>query len=436
MGEYDILRSKSKDNLARLNLPDLDLPPIKVLVWEPQYPRDIDGLVNFIPVFERKTVKTAHGTNVAQVIQTIYRGDIEFYIYTGFIRIAEAVDWCIANNVRLINASFHGGSASEADVALQKYSEWGGIVCAAAGNTSGDNVNYPARSPYTIAVSATNVEDCDGPEIDVTADSLWWIKYAAGFYDKFNGTSCATPVVTACVGIILAIHPEWHIEDVRTFLDENSVAGKEEYERIFSFPDNFGGEETMAKKYIVLHHSAGTDGVTRDFDAMKKYHMEHNGWRDIGYQWVIERVNGVLTAIPGRAESDTGAHCPGRNVDGIGVCLVGDFTNAPPDEEQYAFVANLCKGIMARHPIKEIGGHRDYYATACPGNMYDVGKVKSLVKGVVDVAKVLEVPAWKQEIMDRAKAAGLIDANSNHNPDDPAPKWFVLDVVLDALKAK
>ena len=135
----------------------------------------------------------------------------------------------------------------------------------------------------------------------------------------------------------------------------------------------------MAKKYIVLHHSAGVDGVTRDFDAMKKYHMEHNGWRNIGYHWVVERVNGVLTAIPGRAESDTGAHCPGRNTDGIGVCLVGDFTNAPPDEEQYAFVANLCRNIIARHPIKEIGGHRDYMATACPGNMYDVNHVKELV---------------------------------------------------------
>lgn len=135
----------------------------------------------------------------------------------------------------------------------------------------------------------------------------------------------------------------------------------------------------MVKKYIVLHHSAGTDGITRDYDAIKKYHIEHNGWRDIGYHWVIERVNGVLTAIPGRPEGDDGAHCPGRNRDGIGVCIVGNFMDAPPDEETYRFIAKVCRDIKTRHPIKEIGGHRDYYATACPGTKFDVEKVRELV---------------------------------------------------------
>ena len=435
MNEYDVLRTKNTDKLKRLNLPDIDLEPLKVLIWEVEQPREVGGLVKFSHIYPPSEVKTAHGTNVAEVIQTGYKGPVSFYLFVGYPKIAEVIDFAIANGIRIINASIGIPYNSDYEIALKKYAEWGGIVVAAAGNNGSNPVHYPAKSPYALAVSATNVEDSDGPEIDVTADSLWVVKYANGLYDSFNGTSCATPVMSACVGYMFAVHPEWKLADVINFINENSVTGKEEHERIFSFPDNFGGEE-MAKKYIVLHHSAGADGIARDFDAMKKYHMEHNGWRDIGYHWVVERINGVLTAIPGRAESDTGAHCPGRNVDGIGVCLVGDFTNAPPDEEQYAFVAKLCKGIMARHPIQEIGGHRDYYATACPGNMYDVEKVKSLVKGVVDVTKALEVPAWKQEIMDRAKMAGLIDANSNHNPDDPAPKWFVLDVVLDALKAK
>jgi N-acetylmuramoyl-L-alanine amidase len=141
----------------------------------------------------------------------------------------------------------------------------------------------------------------------------------------------------------------------------------------------------MAKTYIILHHSATPDGVTlKDFDAIKAEHLRR-GYRDIGYHWVIEKVNGVLTAIPGRPESIEGAHCPGRNYDGIGVCCVGNFETEIPSEELYIFTANLCRGIMLRHPIKVIAGHRDYYATACPGKNFDMGKLRNYIKGGVIV---------------------------------------------------
>ena len=148
----------------------------------------------------------------------------------------------------------------------------------------------------------------------------------------------------------------------------------------------------MAKKYIVLHHSASADhGTLKNFDDIKRWHTVNNGWRDIGYNWVIERVNGKLVALPGRSEGDTGAHCPGRNTDGVGVCIVGNFQETVPSEELYLFVADLCKQIMTRHPIQEIGGHRDYAATACPGKNFDVGRVRQLVKGgeVLNDVKVI-----------------------------------------------
>lgn len=129
-----------------------------------------------------------------------------------------------------------------------------------------------------------------------------------------------------------------------------------------------------------MHHSATPDGtVYRDFDSLRHGHLAR-GFRDIGYHWVIEYVDGVLKALPGRPEWESGAHCVGKNVDGIGICVIGNFENEYPSEDLYQFVANLCKQIMTRYPIKEIGGHRDYDATLCPGRNFDMERLRNMTK--------------------------------------------------------
>jgi len=282
MGEYDTLRTKNADKLAKLNLPGGDFPLLKAVVWDAKYPRNIDGLVSFTPIVAPTVIDDAHGTYCAEVMQTIYPGEIEFYAFAGSSKLEQAIDFCIENGIRLINASMHFIKSDVAEAQLKRYAEWGGIICCAAGNNEGQAVNYPASSPYTLAVSATNYEDNDGEEIDVTADSYWVVKYSNGMYDSFNGTSCSTPVVSACVGIIQAFRPEWYLNDVIDFLDTNSVDGEEEYERIFSFPDGFGKVEDEVNikqrlcdprnyrkgrrgsgkvEYIVIHYD-GNDGAT------------------------------------------------------------------------------------------------------------------------------------------------------------------------------
>lgn len=44
------------------------------------------------------------------------------------------------------------------------------------------------------------------------------------------------------------------------------------------------------------------------------------------------------------------------------------------------------------------------------------------------------IPAWKQDIMIRARQAGLI--TGQHHPDERADKWFVLEVALRVQKIK
>lgn len=46
--------------------------------------------------------------------------------------------------------------------------------------------------------------------------------------------------------------------------------------------------------------------------------------------------------------------------------------------------------------------------------------------------RMKEMPEWMKKIMADAKSIGLI--TSDHNPEEPAKKWFVLAVVLGAIK--
>lgn len=45
-----------------------------------------------------------------------------------------------------------------------------------------------------------------------------------------------------------------------------------------------------------------------------------NGWRDIGYHWIIDRDG---TLAPGRTDTEMGAHVAGRTSGTPGICLPG-----------------------------------------------------------------------------------------------------------------
>lgn len=145
----------------------------------------------------------------------------------------------------------------------------------------------------------------------------------------------------------------------------------------------------MSKNIIMLHHSATWDSKEiKDFDAIKAGHLAI-GDRDVGYHWVIEYADGKLQTYQGRQESDSAAACPGYNFNAIHICLVGNFEESTPTEEEYQAIAGLCRDIMTRWPITEVCGHRDYYATACPGANFNVDKVKEFIKeGEEDLTEV------------------------------------------------
>jgi N-acetyl-anhydromuramyl-L-alanine amidase AmpD len=134
-------------------------------------------------------------------------------------------------------------------------------------------------------------------------------------------------------------------------------------------------------RYIVLHHSAGDSGNATVFDA------EHRarGWDGLGYHFVIDNGKGGLDGLIETGErwklQKWGAHTgftPSNEYNnyGIGICLVGDFTNSMPTQAQLTSMKQLVLELMAKYdiPPENVVGHRDAPGTntACPGDKFHI----------------------------------------------------------------
>lgn len=105
-------------------------------------------------------------------------------------------------------------------------------------------------------------------------------------------------------------------------------------------------------KEIVVHCSATPTGTV---DSIRNYHINHNGWSDIGYHYVIERDGALKT---GRPLEQIGAHVKGANADTIGICLVGDtwFTDM-----QFNTLQSIINRLVCSYPsIVNIKPHNWY----------------------------------------------------------------------------
>lgn len=123
---------------------------------------------------------------------------------------------------------------------------------------------------------------------------------------------------------------------------------------------------------VLIHHSAGPDTGGLDADGIRHYHVEVKGWRDVGYHYLVELEGHRYIVVPGRPETQDGAHCPGHNQTALGVCMVGDFTDSPPSLEQLRVTAELCADLCRRHGIRslDIRPHRAFRRTECPGKAF------------------------------------------------------------------
>jgi N-acetylmuramoyl-L-alanine amidase len=138
----------------------------------------------------------------------------------------------------------------------------------------------------------------------------------------------------------------------------------------------------MSKWYeIIIHHSGTEDGPGVSWGAIRKYHIEVNGWKAIGYNAGVELVGTSYEVLMGRPTHMTGAHTIGHNTTALGICFVGDFNKGVPPVGQLEAGAKKIKEWMIDYdiPKEKIFPHRKLNDTECPGKFFPMDKLLNLL---------------------------------------------------------
>ncbi len=176
-----------------------------------------------------------------------------------------------------------------------------------------------------------------------------------------------------------------------------------------------------------VHHTVNAnDYAAADVPAMLRsiqaYHMDSNGWDDIGYNFLVDRFG---TAWEGRAGSlnapVVGAHTEGFNTGSVGVAILGDFRTTAPSQASVAAASRVlgwklgtsgvdpngtatmtsggndtfAQGNVVVFPA--IAGHRDGKSTTCPGQLlYD--QLPAIRNAAVLTAAALTAPIGSLDV--------------------------------------
>ncbi len=137
---------------------------------------------------------------------------------------------------------------------------------------------------------------------------------------------------------------------------------------------------------IIVHHTATANvedysrGAAESIaHGIQDFHMDRRGWIDTGQNFTISRGGYVLE---GRHRSlevlreghqhVEGAHCTGQNVEAVGIENEGTYSTLTPPDRMWQRLLAMCAYICRQYGIvpTEIGGHRDFKDTICPGDAF------------------------------------------------------------------
>ena len=135
-------------------------------------------------------------------------------------------------------------------------------------------------------------------------------------------------------------------------------------------------EPRKSTDYIVIHCAATKASMDIGLTEIRKWHVQDNGGRDVGYHYIIRR-NGEVEL--GRSIRDTGAHAAGYNHKSVSVCMVGGMAEDNSAEnnftaQQWTALLDLVKQLKSNYPDADVIGHNEISEKECPS--FDVQKWK------------------------------------------------------------
>jgi hypothetical protein len=136
-----------------------------------------------------------------------------------------------------------------------------------------------------------------------------------------------------------------------------------------------------------IHHTVNANNYTADqvpalLRGIYAYHTQSRGWRDIGYNYLVDRFGRIWEGRWGGVDrAVVGAHTLGYNEVSFAMSAIGNFDIATPPPAVASAYARLFAWKLSLYNIRAdatriylkdryvnaINGHRDAGSTACPG---------------------------------------------------------------------
>ncbi|WP_432151896.1 N-acetylmuramoyl-L-alanine amidase [Streptomyces sp. bgisy029] len=154
---------------------------------------------------------------------------------------------------------------------------------------------------------------------------------------------------------------------------------------------------TKTVKAAFVHHSATGNNYTCKqapsvLRSIYRYHVKSSGWRDFGYNFAVDKCGNIYEGRAGGVtKAVLGAHTLGFNSNTMGIAVLGSYASTNPPAAAVTAVSKLTAwklGLFGGNPkgkvtlvsggsnkykagvkvkMNVISGHRDGFATECPG---------------------------------------------------------------------
>ncbi|MFD4027308.1 N-acetylmuramoyl-L-alanine amidase [Streptomyces sp. NPDC058576] len=158
---------------------------------------------------------------------------------------------------------------------------------------------------------------------------------------------------------------------------------------------NFAYTKTVKAAFV--HHSATGNNYTCKqapsvLRSIYRYHVKSSGWRDFGYNFAVDKCGNIYEGRAGGvSKAVLGAHTLGFNTNTMGIAVLGSYSSTNPPAAAVTAVSRLTAwklGLFGANPkgkvtlvsggsnkykagvkvkMNVISGHRDGFATECPG---------------------------------------------------------------------